>query len=474
MLNRIGAAAAELEATAGTAETIVAADVFLGEDWTVTYEPEMQPLNVVREYPDEKAPIVGGASSKVSGNVLLRGSGTKGTAAAAIGDVLQGMGLTETADAGYSVTYVPDVDLASLKSFTAKQFKDGKQITACGVRANGTFTLRAGEIGKLAVDGSGAFSSYGDEATLASPSFSPEVPTMLSGNMYLLEHHTDEIETHTGEVEELRQSTGTANEKIAVAVNQSTEFKPVFAFIFLTKQGTPAGDNDDCRVCIYSDSTGDPNTAITNGTSNYVDCSNISTTGKWVAFKFSTPPTMAASTAYHVVLEGRFTQSDDDNLQVGTVAVAEGAQITKVLSASSWVALALKNMSFMLVGAAEPTLTFDGAEINLNNEVVQTKDVNGAYGYAASDIVGRRISIGLEPLEKLDATRDLLAYLDGATDLFFRATLGTTAGNTITWQAMHCVSVKSGPWGDRDGQVTHPVEIQVENPSNFAIYFDAP
>jgi hypothetical protein len=155
--------------------------------------------------------------------------------------------------------------------------------------------------------------------------------------------------------------------------------------------------------------------------------------------------------------------------------VAAPAQITKVYSASSWGELALKNMAYILVGEATPDLVFDGAEIDLGNEVALNKDPNDDNGYIAAELTGRSIVATVEPLEKLNATRDFWDYLDAETDLFFRATLGTADGNNFTFQFLHCRCVKAGEWGDRDNQVTAPLELMCDNgPDNFRIYQDAP
>ena len=70
--------------------------------------------------------------------------------------------------------------------------------------------------------------------------------------------------------------------------------------LWLKKVGTPTGN---LTVKIYDDSGGDPNALVTNGTSDTVAASSLSTSYGWTTFTFSTPPSLSGSTQYHLRLE---------------------------------------------------------------------------------------------------------------------------------------------------------------------------
>jgi len=471
MLMKIGSAAIEKEATAGTAETIDSADVTWVTDFKVAPAVDMRERNVVRDVPDLKAPIKGSVAVDVSGAFEMRGSGTAGTANGPLGDLLQACGLTETADAGYNVAYTPDTDLSGVGSVTAKEFRDGKYRTGKGIRGNASFSLKAGEVGVCNFTGRGAFEASGDVSVLAEPSDTTKPPLLTSATMHLLEYHAATLhEDLDGDAEMLRKAGG-VNEELSTTLLTVGAIKPRWVYLNLKKNTAPEGETHGVWVEIQTNNAGDPSgTAVTNGTSAYIATSLISTTAGWYGFYFATTPALSATTTYHVVVKGDYTGDDTKNISVDTDAVLVGAQLSKKKS-TTYSALSLENLSMRVVGATNPDLTFDGAEIDLGQDIALQLDPNDDQGYDQAYHTSRKITAKLNPLEKLDATRDLYDYLSNATDLFFSVTLGSTAGNKIEFRMDHAVAIEAGQWEDRDGMITHPVTIQCEEPTRFGIYF---
>jgi len=86
--------------------------------------------------------------------------------------------------------------------------------------------------------------------------------------------------------------------------------------LYLRKIGSPTGN---LTIEIQTDSTGDPSgTPVTNGTSDVVDASTLTTSLALVEFTFTTSPNLSASTQYHVVLKTTDSQSDTDFVIWGT------------------------------------------------------------------------------------------------------------------------------------------------------------
>lgn len=469
MLTKVGGFAFKEEASAGTAETITSSEMILAREPKITPDMGMQERNVVRQVADPLTPIKGGVNCGVTAILELKGSGTAGTAPTGIGDALESCGFDESVDSGVKVTYTLRANPRGGKSGTAKSFLDGKYVTARGVRGNPTLTFKAGEVCTLAYDGKGALEARGDASVLTSPSDSPKPPIFQSADMWLLEHHAILNEDLDGAIEKLLDGAA-SNVKMAITVTQgSTTQKLKKIRLPLAKVGTPANETDGVWLTIEGDATGDPNgTPITNGTSAKIATANISATQTWVDFNFATPPTLTASTVYHIVLQGDYDADATNCISVDTDVCIAGAQICQFFDAA-WAALALKNISCQILVAVDPTIYFDGMEINPNNEVVIQKDPNYAEGIIYGEITGRNVTIALEPLEKTDALTDFVAYLSDKTDLYLQAQLGSAAGNIIEVIAQHVTVKKAGEWGDRDGQVTHPIELHLEDGTDLEL-----
>lgn len=472
MLSKIGSFAAKKETTAGTAETIAVADVIYIKDGKLKIATDKLERGVLRNVPTPLVPLRGSEKCELSGTFEMKGSGVAGTPNTILGDILESLGLTETADSGFRVTYSPDADLDGIGSITAKMFVDGKYRTGKGIRGDGSWKFSAGKLLGLDYTGQGGFVASGDLGKLAEPSDTIKPPAAI-GAMYLLEHHTDNVYAlpSGSDFEGLRMaSTGL---ELAVTINQTAAFKPKYLICITQKVDVPATETNGFWAEIQTDSTGDPSgTPITNGTTTAILTTAISTTKQYTILEFAVPPTLAGTTPYHVVFKGDWELSDTKYIKIGTIACLDAAEISKKKDTTTYAAIDKENVGCILVGAASPEMVFGDVELKLNNEISIDQNYNDASGYGVARLGGQKPEISLAPLEVLDATRNLRAYQGSGTDLFWLARVGATAGNKMTFMALHCKVSDDGDMDDRDGQVTHPLTVAVETPSDLSIIFE--
>jgi hypothetical protein len=113
-----------------------------------------------------------------------------------------------------------------------------------------------------------------------------------------------------------------------------------FVDVAITKVLAPTGN----IWCEYRNSTG----ATVLATSDKLDVSLVSTTAQWVRFIFRTPPTLAASTAYMLVIAGDFTISVTNYVNISlqnTNPYASGtAQVGT--SAPVWTSIPASDIAF--------------------------------------------------------------------------------------------------------------------------------
>ena len=141
--------ALELEATEGTAETIIAADL-IHPAFDVEYTPtfEFADRNVVQDSFSRIASVPGERSAQITFSVELKGSGTAGTAPSQLAKPLQACAFGETIVASTSVTYAPVSE--SIKSATVEMREvddDGtaKIFQLVGARGTVVFTAVKGQ-----------------------------------------------------------------------------------------------------------------------------------------------------------------------------------------------------------------------------------------------------------------------------------------------------------------------------------------
>lgn len=104
----------------------------------------------------------------------------------------------------------------------------------------------------------------------------------------------------------------------------------------LVKTGSPPGN---IQVSIRADSGGDPGSSITNGDSVTIAASSISSPTAFYTFTFATPPSLTASTTYHIELTHSGGVFDGSNTiswsRAGSNAYAAGVLEIKV-GAGAW------------------------------------------------------------------------------------------------------------------------------------------
>jgi len=86
---------------------------------------------------------------------------------------------------------------------------------------------------------------------------------------------------------------------IAQALVPTTSYTVHSIQLSLIKTGSPTGN---LTVSIRADSAGSPGSSITNGDSVTIAASSISSPTAFYTFTFSTPPSLTASTTYHIEL----------------------------------------------------------------------------------------------------------------------------------------------------------------------------
>lgn len=113
-----------------------------------------------------------------------------------------------------------------------------------------------------------------------------------------------------------------SNDKLAQGFQISSANTVEKVRLWLKKVGSPSGN---LTVKIQTNNAGNPSgTTVTNGTSATVAASSLSTSLGWIEFTFSTPPSLSASTQYHIVLETSDSQSDVNHVVWGSDYTSPG------------------------------------------------------------------------------------------------------------------------------------------------------
>lgn len=178
--SRTKAVWAELEASYGVAETLVAADAVQTKS-----DIEIMPLEGGTVDRDLARPSFGadlqihvGVHVKIRFKVELVGSGTLGTAPA-YADLLLACGMEETVVASTSVEYTPDS--ASTNSVTIGFNLDGQQHTLVGAKGNCKIMLDSQGIPYIEFEFTGLYVAPSSVAALATTGYSSyQVPTPVT------------------------------------------------------------------------------------------------------------------------------------------------------------------------------------------------------------------------------------------------------------------------------------------------------
>ena len=160
---------AKVEATAGTAEVLAAADAILAKDIELTpLAGETVSRDLQRSYHGHRGAIQVNSHQTLNFKVELAGSGTKGTAPA-WGKLLQGCGLAETLTSATKADYSPVS--SGEKTLTLALNIDGQLHTLAGARGTFTVELAANQIPTLSFNFTGLWQAPSSTAAVANPNF---------------------------------------------------------------------------------------------------------------------------------------------------------------------------------------------------------------------------------------------------------------------------------------------------------------
>jgi hypothetical protein len=469
--SKIGALAVKLETIEGVVESITTAELMPFEKADVTRDTTMVPNGMLQNVVDDAPPKVGEELSSVSIDVRLRGSAAAGTEATHISAILQTMGLTHTNVTAERDEYVGQDTFSGIKSLTSKKFEDGKYTTARGVRGDGTINLEGGKHAMLSYKGKGIFYADGDVATPAPPSEARPIPPIVENlDSWLLKHlSTSGDDAIDGTLQKLREGAADNVELAYKITGDATVHNKIHSvWVRLKKAGTPATETNGVWIEIQGDSNGPDGSAISNGTSAHIHTAAISTTEAWYEFTFTkgSEPVSLDTVVNWVVVKGDYAESSSNCIEVRTLVCAVGNQ-RSMAKDSTYAALSLENVSVRVLGEITPYLEIGKAEIKFDNKMTYKDDLNFSSGKAAGYPGGRKLTLALDPYELLDSERNLSAYLDNATDLFWHCTVGDTPGNILTFTMAHLQRITRSQRGDKGGLVTHPLELQCLKGSDF-------
>lgn len=170
--------AVELEASEGTAETLVAADCILAEDPQFFPSVDANERDPVRAGLSPWTSVPGKRSARISFKSWLFGTASAGLTSHLV-DVLEACGVDETLSAGVSATYLPETD--GMKSATVAVYMDGVKYMIWGARGEASLLLEAGRPGVWTFDFQGADWSKTDEALLVGATYPAVLPPVFMG-----------------------------------------------------------------------------------------------------------------------------------------------------------------------------------------------------------------------------------------------------------------------------------------------------
>lgn len=168
----------EVEATPGTAETLVGADAVQVSNLQVNFAEDLRMIDrtIIRSSLNPAKSVYGGALIGFSFDVELKGSGTAGVAPR-LGDLLRACAMDETVVTDTSVTYNPLSDLSAHETVTIGYREGGNYRIAEGCRGTFTMTAEGGQPARLTFNLKGRIVSEtaasaptpSEEATLPPP-----------------------------------------------------------------------------------------------------------------------------------------------------------------------------------------------------------------------------------------------------------------------------------------------------------------
>lgn len=141
----------EVEATPGTAETLVAADAIEVSNLQPNPVENIRLIerDLIKDTMGPRKALYAGSLFGFSFDVELAGSGAAGTPPQALGDLLRACALSETIVASTSVTYAPTSDLDNHDSVTIGLREGPNYRIIDGCRGSVSFNIGAGQIPML-------------------------------------------------------------------------------------------------------------------------------------------------------------------------------------------------------------------------------------------------------------------------------------------------------------------------------------
>lgn len=191
----------ELEAVAGVAETLVAADCVQVQDLQVNLAEDLRMIEreIIRSSLNPEQAVYGGALLSFQFTVELKGSGTI-DAAPRYGDLLTACGMTETVTASTNVVYNPNSTLSTHKTATIGYKEGGNYRIAKGCRGTFSIDLTAGQYGKITFNMKGRISSE-TAAAAPTPTFETTVPRPFVGATFVIGSYAAPISKLTLDVQ---------------------------------------------------------------------------------------------------------------------------------------------------------------------------------------------------------------------------------------------------------------------------------
>ena len=161
--------------------------------------------------------------------------------------------------------------------------------------------------------------------------------------------------------------------------------------VLLRRIGTLTAGNVGLEI--RTDTAGNPNTPVTNGTSIAVPVNTITTDtfGQWVTFTFAVAPTVTGGTIYHLVLTGTYTASATNAIEVGTEDVASGGGFE--IFDAAWADSATKNMNARFYSSTfSDTFLFANGLTGMGLTAAFDKTAGGIHEYSGIKISSLTIS----------------------------------------------------------------------------------
>lgn len=189
MLTKREVILAKIEATYKTDAAPTAADGVMVENLSSGLEGlRMHERNPVGVTLAPQRALYGGHLKSVTFDVLLKGSGTAGTAPE-FGPLLRAAGMSETVVAVTSVTYAPVSDTADQESVTIYYYQDGKLHKLTGAMCTAlSFSADAGGPGRVTMTFAGHHAE--SDATMVTPTLDATVPPVFKDAAFAVDSYS--------------------------------------------------------------------------------------------------------------------------------------------------------------------------------------------------------------------------------------------------------------------------------------------